>query len=378
MAEGTDPMPGFDANLLATMAPNLSLSGFSRDDDIRCSSPDPSKYYSADSQALEGGDGRALSMIVGRRATIIARAAPNRGGGSLGINPHAPKNNKVRIIDIVEPQNSIEVDFNRLTPEIAEEAVRAVVAATEPPTDKNEAELRSIGIFHVMKELSKDAPPVPRTAKGLPVEVANDMRARRPGHPTKASAVMSPQEEGPASMRFGKPVSAAEFAAPAAPAVVYEPPPVPIALPSAAVPASPALPAAPPAPHQPPAQGNLALFNVAAPSPPPAVVAARQPQDPGCEPRYRVSFDFGQGDMGVPFHDVIIAPPQVEGAAPLLVLVFDERYRGMRYVPAAGTTQFSVYVEGASQVHLVQFTGVQFTQGHQTFTTYAIVQSRPK
>jgi hypothetical protein len=184
----------------------------------------PSKYYPADSQALEGSDGRALSQIVGRRATIIALAAPNRGGGSLGINPHAPAVNKVRVIDIVEPQNSIEVDLSRITPGVAEEAVRAVVAATEPPSDKDGAELRSIGIFHVMKQLSKDAPPVKRTAKGLPVEVEAEMRSRRHGHLTKASAVMSPQEEGPVSMKFGKPVSAAEFAAAPSPPLVFEPP----------------------------------------------------------------------------------------------------------------------------------------------------------
>ncbi len=331
----------------------LGGKGGTGSDGVYCASPDPTQYYSADSQIVET-TGRPMSAIVGRRATIIPRA--NRGGTSLGLNPHAPKINKVRVIDGVEPENSFELDLNRVTPALASQSIETVVTAVEPPADEDGEHLLRLGICYALKQLSQNAPLVPRDPTGRPL----------------AAATGEDHEEGNTHMRFGK-ASQAPLAAPRP--AVSESQPVQLAPPSAPVWETRG--------QERPARGGLSLFGLkeeareAAPAGRP-VLEERPAVQSIAEPQYRVYFDFGQGDIATPFHDVVIEPPRVPNGAPQLVLVYDNRYRGMKYIPVGDPRPFSVYVEGTDVVHLVEWVGVQFTRGHETFTVYAITQSKQR
>jgi len=140
-------------------------------------------------------------------------------------------------------------------------------------------------------------------------------------------------------------------------------------------------PAQPTQPWQPPQRvaSPLAAFNQPAGTPIPAqqpvmnVVDTSQPLRPQAQPpQKKVTFEFPEaGMLEAYYHDVIKSDAT-------LVLVYDERHQGTRYMPPqASEQQIAVHPEGADVVYLVEATGIQYSHGTYTYCVLSIAQEAP-
>jgi hypothetical protein len=336
-----------------------------RDEGIRCSTPDPTKYHDPSTQVTEGGGVPLMHLMRpgrgGVRGVIIPRAT--MFGASQGWNPHNPPDKTV-VIDPHLPAATVKLDLARVTPATASQAIRACNDALGGASDVEALRTKASAAFHVMAKLGETQVPIPRDERGHPLKGAALQHAIR-ANPQTASA--APPKAVAASEFAGLVSQVVPAAAPAAPPVAPQ-----FAVPGPAAPAAVAVDVPPPAPHT-----FLRSFAPESPVAAAERLAGAVPRlDAPTEPSYRVIFDMPSGEMEAPFHHVV----RQEGAKPgtgTLVLVYDNRFKGPKFFPKPTAEPFAVYVDGSPTVFLVESTGIQFVKGDETFCVLMIAKERP-
>lgn len=279
-----------------------------------------------------------IDAFPGFRGTVIPHA-PN------GISPHNPHNPPSRVVQVDPNEGGAAalVDLSRVTPELSREAVIAAEAHLGPGANKRAKAALAMAFLA-------------ESTQGLPQQQFSETGRRLDESTPERSAVVS------------------EVAVPA--------PVVPVAPPTGGLSAAtfsgyqPLPPAPTPAPV--PASSSPSLRNlfetqaapVAATAPAPAPSAEVQP------PGFHVHFEMASGEITAPFHHVEVHPPAPGSAVGLLVLGYDDRYRGMRFFPKTTTDPFYVHVDGTPVVYQVESFGIQFKYRHETLAVYAVQAAR--
>ena len=249
-------------------------------------------------------------------------------------NPHNPAENIVRVVDSVEPANSMDLDISRMTPEISKAVGLAVRAGNF------ENDMKAIAACYAARELCEGLPRIPRTSTGrIDHELAQEMHVKFAA--TRRDAAIGPVDALlPAAVAQG-----GDNAPPAAPA------PAPAAR----------------------SKGLMSSFRGPSPQEPPGQATfARRPAA-----SRHVVFDFGGGDFRVAYDDAIVE--SVEGCdIRLLILARDDAAGEEGFFPRLGGPPFAVAVEGEDDVHMCEHVGIRFRRGGETTVVLMILKSQPR
>lgn len=314
------------------------FDGAEGESDVRCSTPDPTRYHSPYSQTTESDQqplGSHVPMVKGIRGAIIPRATD--GGISQGWDPHNPPT-RVVIIDPHVPGCGVAVDHSKLTRESIDAALARANTIDTGKLRKFAAQrLRATTAYQLLG------------GRDVIQEPDEELDAL-----TEKEAAQSEEQPTGHKPAPRPPITVVQTSAMS---------PVPMTKPASA-----------------PAAGSTRslMSSFTRPKPGPTVVtgsemsqaaavAQGQPVQP---PEIHVLFELGEGLQHEAYYHRVLQ----EGAS--LVLIFDRRFKGPTFFPTNVEKEVAVLVEGNSVVHRCLSTGIRFDDRDCTYCVLLITDSR--
>ncbi len=333
---------GYDLSALTGSSNLIQSTGNGRVTDT-CSTPDPTKYHDPSTQFTSITRSPLTSKIpmrYGLNGVVVPRATSF--GASQGFNPYKQKSRVP----------SVSVDFNKITRDMAKEAIRVVNTVAEEVDNIDDLRAKQAATFNVLHQMQK---------KGDTVKFGSDnsqLQIKQAQPQQISNSTVSPQQ-------FIKNVQApqgweSEYNHVNSGQMPAQPPTMPYVKQNTS--------------HE----TMMSVFNGNTNSPTKQILPIQQAPSLGPIPTKRATFAFPDGSKQVGLFHSIIHQPSASGDLGVLVFGLRVDYNGPRFEPSSTSeTPLAVIIDGVDRVYRVEMMGIKYVHNGEELNHAMIVQEVP-